>query len=146
METGSHAKCSNKQCETKGQHGTPHGLTGSKLSSLGPQDIDISSKSLTPYWRVRLAELLIKYESIFSHHGLDCGKAKGVVHRICLSDTKLFRLAYRRLSPSQYEKLREALDSMEECDIIRKSMSEYTSSLVLVWKRNGDLRLCTDFR
>lgn len=80
---------------------------------------------------MKLAEPLIKYESIFSGHGLDCGKAKGVFHRICLSDTKPFRLPYRRLSPSHYEKLREALDDMEEHDIIRKSMSDYASPLVL---------------
>ena len=35
---------------------------------------------------------------------------------------------------------------MEEKEIIRKSSSEYASPLVLVWKKNGDLRLCTDFR
>lgn len=35
---------------------------------------------------------------------------------------------------------------MEERNIIRKSTSEYASPLVLAWKKNGDLRLCTDFR
>lgn len=35
---------------------------------------------------------------------------------------------------------------MEERNIIRKSTSEYVSLLVLVWKKNRDLRLCTDFR
>lgn len=35
---------------------------------------------------------------------------------------------------------------MEERDIIRKSTSEYASPLVLVLKKNGDLRLCTDVR
>lgn len=124
----------------------PHGITSSALSSLGLQDIDIDSNSLTPYWRGKLVELLVKYVSIFSRPGLDCGKAKYFVHRICLSDTKPFRLPYRRLSPSYYEKLREALDDMEERVIIRKSASDYASPLVLFWKRNGDLRLCTDFR
>ncbi|KAJ8405696.1 hypothetical protein AAFF_G00316760 [Aldrovandia affinis] len=76
---------------------------------------------------------------------MDCGKAKGFVHRIHLSDTKPFRLPNRRLSPSHYEKLREALDEMEEHEIIRKSTNEYTSPLVMVWKKNGNLRLCTDF-
>ncbi|KAJ8396773.1 hypothetical protein AAFF_G00013720 [Aldrovandia affinis] len=77
---------------------------------------------------------------------MDCGKAKGFVHRIHLSGTKPFRLPYRRLSPSHYEKLREALDEMEEREMIRKSTSEHASPLVMVWKKNGDLRLSTDFR
>ncbi|KAJ8358269.1 hypothetical protein AAFF_G00018450 [Aldrovandia affinis] len=58
-------------------------------------------------------------------NSMDCGKAKGFVHCIHLSDTKPFRLPYRRLSPSHYEKLREALDEMEEREIIRKSTSYY---------------------
>lgn len=35
---------------------------------------------------------------------------------------------------------------MEEKGIIRKSSIEYAFPLVLVWKKNGDLRICTDFR
>ncbi len=88
------ANCSSKLCEMERQHSMPHGLTSSALSSLGLQDVDIDSNSLTPYWRGKLVELLVKYESIFSRHGLDCGKAKGFAHRICLSDTKPFRLPY----------------------------------------------------
>ncbi|KAG1925166.1 interleukin-1 receptor accessory protein-like 1-A [Pimephales promelas] len=43
------------------------------------------------------------------------------VHRIRLVDDKPFRLPYRRIPPSHYEKLRTALNEMEECGIIRKS-------------------------
>ncbi|XP_060945760.1 growth hormone secretagogue receptor type 1-like [Limanda limanda] len=35
---------------------------------------------------------------------------------------------------------------MEGKEIVRISTSEYASSLVLVLKKNGDLRICTDFR
>ncbi|KAL1268849.1 hypothetical protein QQF64_034212 [Cirrhinus molitorella] len=34
---------------------------------------------------------------------------------------------------------------MEEKEIICRSTSEYASPLVLVWKKNGDHRVCTDF-
>ena len=123
-----------------------HRPNGTVLCDLGLQDIDVGSSTLSTFWRSKLVDLLAKYESIFSRHSLDCGLAKDFVHRIRLSDSKPFRLPYRRLSPSHYDKLRVALNDMEERDIIRKSNSEYASPLVLVWKKNGDLRLCTDFR
>lgn len=40
----------------------------------------------------------------------------------------------------------EVLDEIEERDIIRKSSSEFSSPLVLVWKKSGDQRICNDFR
>ena len=77
---------------------------------------------------------------------MDCGEAKDFVHRIRLVDDKPFRLPYRRVPPCHYDKLRTALDEMEERGIIRKSQSEFASPLVLVVKPNGDLRICNDFR
>ena len=136
---------SEKSLTVDSEHSVPE-PSGSALHDLGLQDIDIDSARLSPFWKAKLVDLLKKYESIFSRHSMDCGKAKGFVHRIRLSDSKPFRLPYRRLSPSHYDKLRTALNEMEEREIIRKSSSEYASPLVLVWKKNGDLRLCTDFR
>ncbi|KAF0038025.1 hypothetical protein F2P81_010899 [Scophthalmus maximus] len=42
--------------------------------------------------------------------------------------------------------LRELLSEMEEKDIIRTSCSEWASPLVPVWKNNGDVRICVDYR
>lgn len=117
-----------------------------RLRKLGLADIDLSSCQLSSEWKERLVDLIAKYECIFSRHRLECGKAEGYVHRIRLSDEHPFRLPYRRLPPNQYDKLRQALDEMEERELIRRSSSEYASPLVIVWKRNRDLRLCTDFR
>lgn len=68
------------------------------------------------------------------------------MHRIRLTDDRPFRLPYRRVPPAHYEKLRQVLTDMEERGIIRKSSSEYASPLVMVWKKDGGLRICTDFR
>lgn len=38
------------------------------------------------------------------------------------------------------------LDDMEEKVIISRSDNEYTSPLVQLWKKNGNLRICTDVR
>ncbi|KAI4904009.1 hypothetical protein NFI96_005422 [Prochilodus magdalenae] len=55
----------------------------------------------------QLLQLVRKYEDVFSKHKLDCGKAKDLVHRIHLTDTRPFRLPYRRVPPGQYQKLRQ---------------------------------------
>lgn len=61
-------------------------------------------------------------------------------------DERPFKLPYRRVPPAHYQKLRVTLNELEDKGIIRKSTSEFASPLVLVWKRNGELCICTDFR
>lgn len=53
---------------------------------------------------------------------------------------------YRRVPPAHYQKLRQVLTEMEEQEIIRKYVCEYAYPLVMVWKKDGGLRICTDFR
>uniref|UniRef100_A0A8C5H551 Gypsy retrotransposon integrase-like protein 1 n=1 Tax=Gouania willdenowi TaxID=441366 RepID=A0A8C5H551_GOUWI len=116
------------------------------LKQLGLEDLNLSICEVSNQWKDRLLQLVEKYEVVFSRDRMDCGKASDFVHKIHLLDEKPFRLPYRRVPPSQYEKLRTALNEMEERGIIRKSHSEYASPLVLVWKKDGSLRICTDFR
>lgn len=117
-----------------------------KLQSIGLGELDVSRCDASSECKDKLSELIVRYQDIFSRNHLDCGKAKDFVHRIHLVDQKPFRLPFRRVPPSQYQKLRQVLNEMEEKEIIRKSTSEYASPLVLIWKKNGDLRVCTDFR
>ncbi|KAL2104330.1 hypothetical protein ACEWY4_001198 [Coilia grayii] len=116
------------------------------LDACGLVDVDIDACEVSDECKSRLAELLSRYRDVFSKDKLDCGEAREFVHRIHLTDDRPFRLPYRRIPPAHYHKLREVLSEMEEKGIIRKSISEYASPLVMVWKRNGDLRICTDFR
>ncbi|KAJ8009202.1 hypothetical protein DPEC_G00086450 [Dallia pectoralis] len=111
-----------------------------RLERVGLRDLDLESCDVAAEWRAKLADLVVKYEDIFSHHHLDCGEAKEFVHRIRLTDERPFRLPYRRVPPAEYQKLRRVISEMEEKEIIRKSTSEFASPLVLVWKKNGDLR------
>ncbi|KAL0152835.1 hypothetical protein M9458_051856, partial [Cirrhinus mrigala] len=109
------------------------------LSDLNLNDLDLESCEVSAHWKDKLLHIIEKDK-------MDCGEAKGFVHRINLTDDRPFRFPYRRIPPSQYAKLRTVLNEMEEKGIIRKSHSDYASPLVLVWKKNGDLRICTDFR
>lgn len=116
------------------------------LSELGLGDIDISSCQVSEACKSQLVQLITEYHDIFSKDSLDCGEVKGYTHRIRLVDERPFRLPYRRVSPAHYQKLRQVLTDMEEKGIIRKSSSEYASPLVMVWKKDGGVRICTDFR
>lgn len=140
---------SDKSCGSLTVGGSTSGasLTGNgRLDDLGLSDLNVGDCEVSPFWKNKLVDLIEKYECVFSRHSLDCGEAKGFCHRIRVTDDRPFRLPYRRLSPAHYLKLKETLDEMEDKEIIRKSSSEYASPLVLVWKKNGDLRICTDFR
>lgn len=116
------------------------------LRDCGLHDIDIESCEVSDESKRRLAELVISYQDVFSRGKLDCGEARDFVHRIHLADDQPFRLPYRRIPPAHYQQLREVLSEMEMKGIIRKSISEYASPLVMVWKKSGDMRICTDFR
>lgn len=116
------------------------------LAELGLADVKIDSSHISEGCKNELNQLLIEFEDIFSKHPLDCGEVKEYTHRIRLTDDRPFRLPYRRVPPAHYQKLRQVLTDMEERGIIRKSTSEYASPLVMVWKKDGGLRICVDFR
>ena len=116
------------------------------LAELGLGYIDIASDQINDSTRRGLTQLLTEYRDIFSKDTLDCGNAKGYAHRIHLTDDHPFRFPYRRVPPAHYDKLRHTLTDMEDKGIIRKSMSDFASPLVMVWKKDSGLRICTNFR
>lgn len=120
--------------------------TPEALTECGLSDLDLDSCEVSDGCKKEMCKLVLKYSDNFSKHRLDCGEVKDFVHKIHLVDERPFRLPYRRVPPAHYQKLRMTLNEMEEKGIIRKSCSEFASPLVLVWKRNGELRICTDFR
>lgn len=61
-----------------------------RLELVGLSDLDLASCDISAEWRSKLADLVIRYEDVFSHHHLDCGEAKGFVHRIRLKTVPSF--------------------------------------------------------
>ena len=56
----------------------------------------------------------------------------------------LFKERYRRIPPDLYEEMKSHLQEMVEVGAIRKSFSPWASAVVLVRKKDGGLRFCTD--
>ncbi|XP_070156230.1 uncharacterized protein [Polyergus mexicanus] len=65
---------------------------------------------------------------------------------LVLKDDKPVQFGPRRLGFSEKEKVRQILDDLLHRNIIRKSVSEYASPIVLTRKKTGDIRMCVDYR
>ncbi|XP_061584211.1 uncharacterized protein LOC133449095 [Cololabis saira] len=91
-------------------------------------------------------ELLQKHSTVFSHGEGDLGCTSLVEHEIPLVDDGPVRQRYRRLPPSQYEQVKVHIQELLVRGVVRPSCSPYSSPIVVVFKKNGELRLCVDYR
>lgn len=73
-------------------------------------------------------------------------KDSGVVMHLVLKDEVPIHQNPRRLSAEQRKAVQKITDDWLKEGIIRPSNSEYASPIVLVKKKNGDYRLCVDYR
>ncbi len=67
-------------------------------------------------------------------------------HHIRLTEDKPFRERSRRLPPADLEDVRQHLEKLKGAEIIAESRSPYASPIVVVRKKNGQIRMCVDYR
>ncbi|KAL0104005.1 hypothetical protein PUN28_016995 [Cardiocondyla obscurior] len=68
------------------------------------------------------------------------------IFKLTLIDEKPFFCSPRRLSYHEKAELRTTLDNLMSKKVIRESTSEYASPIVLTKKKNGETRMCVDYR
>ena len=95
---------------------------------------------------LKAKELVKKFHTIFSKNDLDLGKTDKVKYKIKVTGPVPFKERYRRIPPSQYQAVRKHLQEMLALGAIRPSDSPWCSAVVLVKKKNGELRFCMDLR
>ena len=88
--------------------------------------------------------LLCEYSGFFFKNDLDLGKCNILKHDIKLTDHRPFKEGYRRIPPHLFEEVKQHLQEMVEIGAIRKGFSQWSSAVVLVRKKDGDLRVCID--
>ena len=96
--------------------------------------------------KIRLSEILIKHQSTFSKDDYDLGCTHLATHHIDTADAKPIRMPPRRVPLSFVGKDKSAIEKMEKRGAIRPSASPWAAPIVLVWKKNGDARVCSDYR
>ncbi|CAG9137171.1 unnamed protein product [Plutella xylostella] len=104
------------------------------------------NESVTADIKKRLMELLIKYKHCFATSLKDLGCTNTTEMNIELNSQNPVVYRPYRLSHHEREKVRSMVNEMIDAGIIRESVSEYSSPIILVRKKDGSSRLCVDYR
>ena len=90
--------------------------------------------------------MLIEHHNIFSLEQNKIGCTDTAEHVIELLDTEPFKERFRHIAPQLVEEVREHIQEMLDRGAIRPSQSPRCNAVVLVWKKDGGLWFCIDFR
>lgn len=83
---------------------------------------------------------------VFSAHDGNLGCTNLISHDIPLVDDTPVRQRYRRITPSEYEVVKEHINQLLSSQVIRESSSPYASPIVLVRKKDGSIHMFVDYR
>nr|KAG5692734.1 hypothetical protein BaRGS_033845 [Batillaria attramentaria] len=108
--------------------------------------VDVKSENLSPAQEAEVKRLVTEFRDTFAQNEEDVGLTSRVRHRIDLEDERPFKQAHRRIPPSMIDEVRSHLHQLLASGVIRRSHSPWASNIVLARRKDGRIRLCTDFR
>lgn len=109
-------------------------------------NFDFGDSPVPSEWKQRITEKLNLMPEVFAQHDLDFGRTEKIKHHINLSDETPFKHRARPIHPQDIEAVRNHIQQLLDAEVIRESESPFSSPIVVVRKKNGDVRLCIDYR
>lgn len=107
---------------------------------------DIETGQLNENNKQQLLDLLNRYRDCFAENNSELGIAKSAELEIHLENNRPFTFRPYRMSASEQEIVKTMVEELVKDGIIRESNSSYSSPILLVKKKNGESRLCIDYR
>lgn len=122
-------------------------IASSSNRTIGGTDVDkINIGPIGTEEHKNIIELLSQFGDCFAANTQELGRTDLVKMPIKLTtDQPVFRRPYR-LSHTEQEIVKSKISDLLSAGIIKESQSSYASPVVLVKKKNGDSRLCVDYR
>jgi hypothetical protein len=90
--------------------------------------------------------LIAEFRDVFAINSDDFGRTDRVCHRMDTGDARPIRQPPRRLPLAKEAEVDDMLDDVKGKGVIEVSEGLWSSPVVLVRKKNGDLRFCVDYR
>ncbi|UYV67738.1 K02A2.6-like [Cordylochernes scorpioides] len=94
---------------------------------------------------IREHELLEHNRNVFSQHAIDLGKV-AIQHKIITKSEQPISLRPYRRPLKEYEEIAEQVKELLEHKLIRTSDSPWAFPVVMVPKKDGNKRMCIDYR
>ena len=94
-----------------------------------------------------LGRILNEFDDLFMKHKADIGRCTIAKHTVEVEPGAVpHREVARRMSPEKAERANQEVRNLLALGMIRPSLSPWASGIVMVKKKNGELRFCCDFR
>ena len=108
--------------------------------------LELPLAKLTEEQSKQLRELVVEYSDVFALTDSELGCTGLVQHVIDTGDHPPVKQQPYRAPVVYRDKITQMVTDMEKQNVIRPSVSPWASPVVLVPKKNGDLRFCVDYR
>ena len=100
----------------------------------------------SPENAVAVRELVLAYHDVFTLESNELGCTSTIEHEICIKNEEPFKEQFQRIPPPLLEEVHASLRDMLESGVICPSQSPWCNAVVMVWKKDGTLHFCIDFR
>ena len=109
----------------------------------GPPEVNLEGLTNKQKWKVQ--QMLKEEADSFSREG-EIGDAKGLQMNIHLTDSVPVQKNYTAIPRPLYPEVKQYVEDLLNKGYVQKSRSSYSSPVVCVRKKDGNLRLCVDYR
>lgn len=109
---------------------------------------DFGNSPVPEEWKRKIVLKLSVMPEVSALHDHDFGQTNKVKHSIKLHNETPFKLKASPIHPNDLDDVRRHLEELLEAGVICESESSFSfsSPILVVRKKNGDVRLCIDYR